>query len=664
MNLLQRPLGHKTVLSIVAALLGILVLQFAIASRANSVTWDEAHHLYDGYNIWKRFDYGLNPEVPPLVKMVAALPLLHLPLVVPPMQNRDSQTEAFLDGQDFLFHNDADKILFRSRMAVSIFTIILAVTVFAAAWEMFNPATALIAIALLVFDPNVLAHGALVTTDVPITACIFLALYLTWRYVRNPSLSKLAVFGLATGAAFATKFTGLLVLPMLGVLAIVELISLRDWRLFGKRVAAIFAVTTIAFAILWAFYGFRYSARPQNEQLHPPLATYLKAVPSPKDSSHLALIARSHALPEAYLYGLANTKITEFADTSYFFGRVYRHGNWFYFPVAFLIKSTLPFLLLLVATIVLIALRRFHNRREIILLLVPVAVYLAIAMHSDMNIGLRHLLPIYAFLYVIAGASAAILIRRNSRWAYAIAVLLVWQLVASVRIAPAYMAYANEAWGGPERVHLYLSDANSDWGQQLRATRRYLEAHNIHKCWFAYFVDGVVDPAFYGIPCKRLPTIVNNEWLNLSMDVPAEIDGPVLISDSILAGIDYGQGSINPYSQFRDIPPAASIQYGLFIYDGHFQVPLASALVHARHSLTLLAQQQPEQALAEANEAVALTPQSVPGQLALGDSLAALHRPDEARTHYSLALKYAQTIEPELQARSISAIQQKIQALH
>ena len=652
--------SRVTIGGIALALLAVLIFQLAYTSRANSITWDEGHHLFDGYNIWTHHDYGLNPEVPPFVKMVAAAPLLHMPLYVPPLQGRPFQTEAFFSGRDFIFHNDANKILFRARIACAIFMLALAVGVFAAGYEMFGPLAGLIALAFLVFDPNFLAHGALVTTDVPISCCIFWALYLAYRYAKHPSIPRILLVGLATGLAMVTKFTGLLVFPMLALLILAELIITRNWRLLLRRALALIAVAAISLAVLWSFYGFRYSARPAPLEINPVLTDYLKQLPSPADARHLSLLAHWHALPEAYIFGLANTKITEDLDTSYFFGHTYRHGTWLYFPAAFAIKSTLPFLLLLAAALALLLSGRMKHRREILFLLLPTAVYLAIAIHAHMNIGHRHLLPIYAFLYVLAAAAAATLIHINQRWKYAVAALYIWQAATSIHVAPAYMAYANEAWGGPAATHKYLSDANTDWGQQLNATRQYLESHNIKNCWFVYFPDGVVDTAYYGIPCKHLPTVELLWWINRPMNVPPEIDGPVLISDSDLEGIEFGQGALNPYDQFRHLHPTAVIQYGLFVYDGHFKVPLASALVKAQKATSLLAQNRLDEALTQAQEAAELAPQSVSVQVTLGDVLAKMHRIQEAHTHYVDALVAAQTIEPELQADSIPMLKTKL----
>src|SRR5215470_13092184 len=92
----------------VLAFLTVLFLQLALSVRRNSITWDEDDHIYAGYMSWKHADFGLNPEHPPLVKMLAALPLLNMPLTLPPLQNRNFKHEAFLGGKDFIFKNNVD----------------------------------------------------------------------------------------------------------------------------------------------------------------------------------------------------------------------------------------------------------------------------------------------------------------------------------------------------------------------------------------------------------------------------------------------------------------------------------------------------------------------------------------------------------------------------
>ena len=246
----------------------------------------------------------------------------------------------------------------------------------------------------------------------------------------------------------------------------------------------------------------------------------------PKRRRQTRLVARFHLLPQAYIWGLANTKHTEWEYTSYFWGRVYRHGPWQYFPAAFLIKSTLPLLiLLLLAPWAERGFMRKHTR-ELIFLLLPVVVYFGVVMTSHFCIGARHLMPVYPFLYLIAGAAAASLIRRGPTLGAFAVLLLAFQIFTTVNVAPNYMAYGNELWGGPLQVRNYLSDANVDWGQQLKTVKQYLDENHITNCWFAYFPDGAVQPQDYGIHCQRLPTPSALWWLNLPMNVPPRSTAP------------------------------------------------------------------------------------------------------------------------------------------
>ena len=185
----------------------------------------------------------------------------------------------------------------------------------------------------------------------------------------------------------------------------------------------------------------------------------------------------------------------------------------------------------------------------------------------------------YAFLWVLAAGGAVALIKANRKWAYAVIALIAFQAVSSARAYPAYMAYANEMWGGPSQTYKYLSDSNSDWGQQLKSVKKYLDARGVKDCWFIYFGEGVIDTKYYGIPCKPLPT-ADSLWVNEKIEAPPAVDGPVLISAGDLSGFEYGPGALNPYAQFQSLKPTAVIDYGVFVFDGHFEIPLASAKSH------------------------------------------------------------------------------------
>ena len=642
--------------AVAASLLLILCLELALTARRESQTWDEGCHIFAGYSYWKNANFGINPEHPPLVKLLAALPLFRQTLRVPPHPGVFSKEQDFLTAAQFVYSNDAETIIFRARMAAALLTLLLALLVLLAAREMFGDPAALIALALLVFEPNVLAHGALVTTDVGMSCLLLATVYAFYRYVKKPSPGRLAVTGVAAGLALATKHSAIVVFPILFVLAVYER-ALADHeapspvgraRQSLRLVLALLAIGIFAVAILWGFYGFHFQPRSGTDAVAR-FTEYAGRLGNPIQRKIILTAGRRHLLPLPYLYGLADVGITAGSSRTYLLGTVYPHGRWQYFPVAFSIKTTLGLLLLLALLPLALAGPGVGHRRELVFLLVPAAIYFGVAMASSMNIGIRHILPAYPFLIILAGWSAWRLVQRRPRWTYVVALLLVWNMVSSLRTFPVYLAYSNELWGGPSQTYRYLSDSNVDWGQQLKATKKYLDSRHVQNCWFAYFAEVVVDPTYYGVNCKPLTTIAS-VWLEPSIEVPASIDGPVLISAGVLSGYKFGPGPLNPYDQFQRIRPTAVIEDGLFVFDGHFDIPLASALNHITRAQLAANAHQLEDALSEAQAAAALAPDSPEAQAELGSILRRLQRREESRRAFEKALRAAETIPAEFRS--------------
>jgi hypothetical protein len=343
---------------IVASLVVALATQVLCTIRQQSLTWDEGDHIFAGYALWTRSDYGMNPEHPPLVKLLATLPLVALPLHVAPPPSTSLKGEAYLGGRELLFRNNppytADTLIWRARLMAGLFCVALALLVFLAGREMFGAASGVLAMALWVFDPNVLAHGAFVTTDTALSCMLFATVYAFYRYVKAPTLGRLVLTGIAAGLALASKHSAILLLPILGLLAVCELTVLEPatgrtasrgaaaWRL----TRALLAMAAVAVVALWAVYGFRYAARPAGMTLEPSLANYAASIPV-FEARVVRLFARWHLLPESWLYGLLDVAHAAKNSPSYLLGRLHAHGVWFYFPVLFLIKTTLGLLALL-----------------------------------------------------------------------------------------------------------------------------------------------------------------------------------------------------------------------------------------------------------------------------------------------------------------------------
>src|SRR5438067_87406 len=211
----------------VLVLLAILEGQLLYSVRQESLSWDEGDHIFAGYMSLKHYDFGLNPEHPPLVKMIAAIPLQGMHLREPKLQNRYFKNEAYLSGRDLIFHNDFDRIIFRARAAASIFALMTALLAFLMASEMFGTGAGFLTLLLIVFEPNFLAHGAMVTTDTGAACGLLASIYAFYRYVKSPSWGRVVVLGLAAGMFFLTKHSAVLLPPMLVLLGITELVRRR-----------------------------------------------------------------------------------------------------------------------------------------------------------------------------------------------------------------------------------------------------------------------------------------------------------------------------------------------------------------------------------------------------------------------------------------------------
>ena len=653
----------------VVALLILQVAQFTYVVHRESLTWDEGDHSFSAYMMWKTRDYGLNPEHPPLVKLLAAVPTLGKNLWTPPLQGRFFKGETYLDGRDWLARNDggSQHLVFQMRMMTGILAVGLSLVIFFAAREFFGIGAALLALVLASFDPNLLAHSALVTTDMGVTCFLLAAIYAFYRYAKKPGWWRLIVVAVAAGLLISSKHSGILFAPIVLVLILWEVAAAsRGARLrTALRFAGAFLFIVIGSCIvLWAFFGFRYAARPAGLQLHPSLAAYAAGL-SHFDQSVILRFARWHLLPESELMGLVDVKIMAQDYPTFILGRVYAHAVWWYFPVAVLIKTTLGLFALLALSLFAIVTGRLRWSREVAYLVLPASVYFAIAMAAGMDIGARHILPLYAIAAILAGGAIMALCRRNGRWipawTWVCSLLVVAHVASALSVFPNYMAYANRAWGGPENLHNLLSDANVDWAQQLYQVREWQDLHPSQPCWFAYFAYPEIDPAVYGIHCSMLPT-ADTGWDGGSSIVPPVIHRPVIISAGDLSGCEWSSSQLNPYRSFQHVRPVASIDYGVFVYQGTFAVPQAAALSRAQHVSEWL-HQNPQQALVLAREAVAIDPGDLAAETALGDAAAAAGHAQEARTAFESAILAAKRLSPGAQKGYLPGLQAKLSKL-
>jgi hypothetical protein len=282
----------------------------------------------------------------------------------------------------------------------------------------------------------------------------------------------------------------------------------------------------------------------------------------------------------------------------------------------------------------------------VLLLLIPVAIYLAVAMSSGINYGVRHLLPIYPFLIVLVAFAAWHLATQRRALAAIVALLALVHVASSLRSYPNYIPYANEFWGGPANSHRILADSNVDWGQGLIATKDYIDQHHIKNCWFAYFGSLVSNASYYQVPCKPLPTSFAY-LLQMPMPMlPPQIDGPVFISATEISGTYWTADWANPYLPFQKIQPSELIANSILMYNGSVDISQVSALTHESAAIQFAHANLFDRALAEADFAVSVAPNRALSHAVRSSILSALDRSAEAQSELALAHSLASAARP------------------
>lgn len=645
--------------------IALFAFQLWLHATSTSATTDEPVHLMAGHRHLHCADFAFNPEHPPLLKELAALPLQGMDIRMPDGLRCDvgltPKAESFRLGAQFLADNGGDRVLVPARLMAALLAVLLALLVWLASRRMFGAWTAAATTGLLAMEPVMVAHGSLVTTDMAITATTFLSVLAMYEGRHWRTLPRVLAVGLGFGLMLASKHSALLLLPLLGLLYMADAAALgregrwsaREYLL--KPLSELAAAGVIALLVLWAFYGFRYSAAPGHaDAIDVGVLLQSTGKPGAQDSllaSALAWLQRSALFPEAYLVGLADIVGHSVRYTTVL-GQLYSEGQWFFYPIAFSIKSSITLLMLLPIGIALM-IRDPAKRRALVFLLLPSLGYLAIGMSSKFTDGIRHILQVYPYFLMLAGFGLASLWRRGWAFAGVLACLLAVQTVTVARTAPDYIPFANAFWGGPSRAYWALTFDSVEWGQSLKRIRDYVSQHGIDQCWVA----GVEDPALYAdvSPCRRLPE--GRSWRARRTDggvVPPIIEGTLFLGVRM--------ASAREGETYRSLigHQDALLAGAVMVYEGRFALPRAAALSHATHADALVLAGQAAQAVEEGQQAVRLASDDPRSWISLGEALLAAGHLDEARHAQARA---AQALAADPAGYSVFA-RPRLEALH
>lgn len=512
-----------------------------------SATVDEPLHLSKGYVALRLGDFHVHPENPPLLRMWAALPLLAMRDV-----RLDTNTvfwtsdDQWSFGHEFLYRqNDADRLLYSARFMIALLGVLLGALLFCWARELYGVGAATGVLAFAVIEPNLLAHAGLVTTDLGATCFIFGAMYFLWRTARACTTGNLAGLTVFFALAQASKFTALLLWPV----AIIVLI----WR---RKPAILLLLLAGWLVAVWASYGFRYAPTAGASGLYEFSRDPGVMARVPRLAAVVDWVDRHRLLPNAYSQGLLIEQARGQHWLAYLRGHISRDGWWYYFPVAFAVKTPVALLVLLAGGIALSV-----KRREFFLPVIFVA-GMSVAMTTRLNVGLRHILPLVPFALLLAGrAIQEILVSRRRLFVGALAAL--W-LFAAEELALAYphtLAFFNQAIGGPRAGHEWLLDSNLDWGQDLKGLGRWMRENNVEHVNLSYF--GSADPAYYGIRCTYLD---GSPSFAADAIAAPRLPGFVAISAQNLHGVLFDEAGRAHYRPLLAMEPVAVIGHSIYVY--------------------------------------------------------------------------------------------------
>jgi tetratricopeptide (TPR) repeat protein len=563
------------------AIIAVLVA-FAVAFSAlevvgytqKSATWDEPIHLTAGYVALARGDYRIEGTHPPFMRMWAALPLLFMPDVrldtavidrTPPAEWMSGSLAYDFSTRFLYVDNDADRLLNAARFMIVIWGIVLGVLLFCWTYEWLGFRPAVCALAFYTLSPNLLANASVVTTDLGITCFMFGTIYFLWRTCRRVSAFNLSGLTLFFALAIVTKFSALILGPL--VLALLLVARSRRSAITGRIAVAIVLLLAVAsVCAVWAVCGFHYapSASP-SWVLHVESASLARTVPA--TARVTAWVDAHHLLPNIFTEGfLMFTQSLEPPNRTFLAGAYSTEGWWYYLPVAFLIKTPVAFIALIVVGLAVCVWRRrdlgWLNEAFVLL---PIAIYLAVAVIPTYQVGLRHLLPLYPFFLLIAAAGSMELVRRRLG-RLSLAALTIFWLVTLGAVYPHTLTFFNRVVGGPRNGYKYLADSNLDWGQGLKLLKKWMDQQGVSHIALAYF--GTADPAYYGIDYTALPAATPSfELPSIARPwTPPKLPGYVAVGATVLTGVYQDLQWQMFYRGVRDMTPAAVIGNSIYVY--------------------------------------------------------------------------------------------------
>lgn len=508
--------------SFIAGIIITIASVIAITSAwHDSPIVDEIPHIGAGYSYIIGRTYEFNPEHPPLAKDLAGLGLIPLhinPNIIPTAPT--SVNDQWNFGRNLIYHSNADPIaiVHSAKIPLILLFIFSAMLVFAWTKKTYSPRAGLFAIFLFSFSPTIIAHSRLVTTDIAALFGVLFSTYFLVRYLQEQSTFNFWLASLSFGVAMLTKFSTFLLIPYFVLIAIVWAWTHHNhffrpaWRLFLKSILIMAVGFIIVVGPIYQLHILNYPAAQQKTDATQILGSF--GVPIIK--SVIIWSADKPILRPYAQWGLGLAMVFQRAEggnRTYFMGQVSSSSFKSYFPIVYSLKEPIPFLLLLLCAVWFgfkswyKAHARFKEkikeRLPEFVMLLWIFIYAAASLNANLNIGIRHLIPIYGFIFVLVAGQIEQILTNRKWFKILIFILLGWYVIEFAAAYPAYLSYFNEfalvrpSWAPTAQAggQNYVVDSNFDWGQDLWRLEDFAKQNNIQKIYTDYF--GWADASFY-----------------------------------------------------------------------------------------------------------------------------------------------------------------------
>jgi len=498
---MRKKRNSALVYVITVAIFAIFFCLSFFSSKGDSTTFDEVAHIPAGYSYDKYHDFRLNPEHPPLAKAIAGLPLTFMTINGLKSDWSWENISQWRAGSYLLYEagNDPVQITTWARVPMIILAMLLGLMIFIWAKDWLGVKSALFALTLFAFYPDLLGHSHLVTTDIAAALGFVITIYTFDKMLKKQTFWWIVLAGVAFGLAQVLKFSAFLLYGVLPILVFYRAWldrtpKRRYWSLFWKYFKYFIWVCIVSLVLVWIVYlpfvwntpaGIEHKVIEMNVTGDQTL--FLRNFLHHFENNVFARALGHYILGVCLVFARVAG-----GNAVYIMGQVSDKGVAWFFPVAYAIKTPLPILIFLLWSIVSLFVYRAKDKEEKWLnwlLLTPLIVYWAFTLKGSLNIGIRHLMPTVPFVILLIASRMKRYIEKPFKWSLpvaAIIVLLFWLIADVLSYYPQYIAYFNNIVPRDKRYE-YLTDSSLDWGQDLYRLRDYVEANHIEHIKIDYF---------------------------------------------------------------------------------------------------------------------------------------------------------------------------------